>query len=110
MTNITTTSLLVVALLVFVGGLIGFLKGKSKASVIAGTISGALLTGCYFVASINALNGYIGAFVLLLALDVVFVKRLMKTKAFMPSGMMLLISVIEQIILICAFLNMAAEH
>jgi|SRR5277367_4978322 len=110
MTQITTLSLLVVAFLVFIGGLIGFIKGKSKASVIAGTISGALLIGCYFVASMNALNGYIGAFVLLLALDFVFAKRIMKTKAFMPSGLMLMISLIEQFILICAFLNMAAEH
>jgi len=110
MTQITTLSLLVVAFLVFIGGLIGFIKGKSKASVIAGTISGAVLVGCYFVSSMNALNGYVGAFVLLTALDVVFAKRLFKTKAFMPSGLMLIISLIEQFILICAFLNMAAEH
>jgi uncharacterized membrane protein (UPF0136 family) len=110
MTQITTLSLLIVAFLVFTGGLIGFIKGKSKASIIAGTISGALLVGCYFIASVNALNGYVGAFVLLSALIVVFVRRLMKTKAFMPGGLMLIICVIEQFILICAFLNIAAEH
>jgi uncharacterized membrane protein (UPF0136 family) len=90
--------------------LIGFLKGKSKASLIAGSISGALLVGCYFIALANALYGYIGAFILIAALQVVFVKRLMKTKAFMPGGMMLVICIIEDFVLLFAFINMASTH
>jgi uncharacterized membrane protein (UPF0136 family) len=108
MTQIATISLLIVGLLVFAGGLMGFIKGKSKASLIAGSISGALLVGCYFLASGNPFNGFAAAFVILCGLDFVFLKRFKKTKAFMPSGLMLVISVIEQLVLVGAFLTKGA--
>jgi len=108
MTQIASLSLLIVASLVFVGGLIGFIKGKSKASVIAGSISAALMVGCYFLASVNSCNGFVAAFVLLCGLDFIFFKRFKKTKAFMPSGLMLTISFAEQLVLIVAFLTKAA--
>jgi len=108
MTQIATISLLIVGLLVFAGGLMGFIKGKSKASLIAGSISGALLVGCYFFASANPTNGFIAAFVILCALDFVFLKRFKKTKKFMPSGMMLIIAVVEQLVLVGAFLTKGA--
>jgi uncharacterized membrane protein (UPF0136 family) len=98
--EIVKASLLIVAAIVFVGGLIGLIKGKSKASAIAGTISTLLLVGCYLVASMNELNGFIAGLVVVIALDVVFVKRLHKTKKFMPSGMILVICMGETFILL----------
>jgi uncharacterized membrane protein (UPF0136 family) len=108
--HIATYSLLVVALLIFVGGVIGFIKGKSKASIIAGTISSMLLLVCFFVCSYSEVYGYLAAFILLSALDFVFVKRLLKTKKFMPAGMILAICLVEQIILVAAFASASTGY
>jgi uncharacterized membrane protein (UPF0136 family) len=76
------------------GGFIGFVKSKSKASLIAGGISGALLllSGGLVLIGVAA-GGYIG-FVVTLVLVVMFGMRLAKTKKFMPSGMMLAVSIV----------------
>ena len=70
------------------------MKSKSKASLIAGGISGALLllSGGLVLIGVAA-GGYIG-FVVTLVLVVMFGMRLAKTKKFMPSGMMLAVSIV----------------
>ena len=86
--------LIAYGLFVEVGGFIGFVKSKSKASLIAGGISGALLllSGGLVLIGVAA-GGYIG-FVVTLVLVVMFGMRLAKTKKFMPSGMMLAVSIV----------------
>ena len=76
-------------LLLLIGGLIGFYKGKSKASLITSAVFAAIL-------ALTTLPGVLQpGFALILAntamavLLVVFAIRLAKTKKFMPSGMML---------------------
>ncbi|HAV62297.1 MAG TPA: hypothetical protein DCY13_08010 [Verrucomicrobiales bacterium] len=73
-----------IALLV-AGGIVGFVKASSKASLIASSVFAGLL------ALINA--GVIQirhlADILLGVLIVVFTMRLAKTKKFMPAGMMI---------------------
>ncbi len=76
-----------IALLV-VGGLIGFLKAKSQVSLMMSVIFAALLSLC---AAGIVFQPYM-ADVLLAALLIVFGMRLMKTKKFMPSGMMLILT------------------
>ena len=76
-----------IALLV-VGGLIGFLKAKSQVSLMMSVIFAALLSLC---AAGIVFQPYM-ADVLLAALLIVFGMRLMKTKRFMPSGMMLILT------------------
>ena len=86
--------LIAYGLFVEAGGFIGFVKSKSKASLIAGGISGALLLLSGGLALIGvAAGGYIG-FVVTLVLVVMFGMRLAKTKKFMPSGMMLAVSIV----------------
>jgi uncharacterized membrane protein (UPF0136 family) len=88
MLNALVASLSLYGLLVFVGGLIGFLKAKSRASLISG-IGSALLLG---IASGLVSSGYVragaglGAFVAL-ALIGRFFPAFMKTKKVMPAGM-----------------------
>ena len=70
--------------LLLVGGVMGFVKAKSKASIIASTISAAVL-------ALFALDKFPfkNCVIVLVFLLVMFAMRLAKTKKFMPNGMML---------------------
>jgi uncharacterized membrane protein (UPF0136 family) len=77
-------------ILLVIGGLIGFLKGKSKVSLIMSVAFAAALSLC--AANIIVIAKL--ADVLLVALLVVFALRLVKTKKFMPAGLMLVITLV----------------
>jgi|SRR5437660_7135856 uncharacterized membrane protein (UPF0136 family) len=86
------TILWIYIILLLVGGVIGFLKAGSKVSLITSSIAAALLIlatlpGVLTVASRRNL-----ADVIMAVLLVVFAIRLAKTKKFMPSGMLLVIT------------------
>ena len=85
------TVLWIYTLLLLAGGLIGFLKAGSKVSLITSAVAAALL--------ILTLTGILDrhfarvlADVIMAALLVVFAIRLTKTKKFMPSGLMLVVT------------------
>ncbi len=74
--------------LLVIGGLIGFLKAGSKVSLIM-SVSFAVALGLCAARVIVQKNI---SDILLLALLVVFTARLVKTKKFMPAGMMLVVT------------------
>jgi uncharacterized membrane protein (UPF0136 family) len=87
------TVLWIYIILLVIGGLMGFLKAGSKISLITSTISAALLV-------VTAVPGLFTpqlrrgmADVIMAALLVVFGIRLTKTKKFMPSGLMLILTI-----------------
>lgn len=98
-------TLLAAGVLVAIGGIIGFVKAKSKPSLISGVASGILLGVCYYVTQSDINTGLIAGFVLLTVLDIVFSIRFGKTKKFMPSGMMIAICGISQLIVLLAVLQ-----
>ena len=77
-------------ILLVIGGLIGFLKAKSKVSLIMAVAFAAALSLC---AAEIIFQPYV-ADILLAALLVVFAMRLVKTKKFMPAGLMLVITIL----------------
>jgi len=87
-----STILWIYIVLLLIGGLIGFLKAGSKPSLIASSVSAALL----IIASIPSLlqpgSRQIVIETILALLLVVFAIRLAKTKKFMPSGLMLVLT------------------
>jgi uncharacterized membrane protein (UPF0136 family) len=88
--NHSTILWIYIALLV-VGGLIGFLKGKSKISLNMSIGFAAALAVC----NIKVLEPDLArtiADVLMVLLLIVFGIRLTKTKKFMPAGMMLVVT------------------
>jgi len=93
-------AILVLAVLVLVGGIIGFKKAKSKASLIAGTVSAILLTACAWLSIRRPEFGFKSAFLITGLLEGIFIVRLIKTKKFMPSGLMLIFCILEQLILL----------
>ena len=91
--NFANTVLWFYIVLLLVGGLIGFFKAKSRVSLISSSVFAAVLvltqTGIFKPAvSLILVN------VLLAALLVVFAIRLAKTKKFMPSGLLLVLTVL----------------
>lgn len=90
----------VYAVLMFVGGLMGFVKGKSKPSLIAGVGSAGFLGGCYALSFSDPKMALGIAFVIALILEAVFAMRLAKTKKFMPAGVLLIMSGIFQVLFI----------
>lgn len=76
--------------LLVIGGLIGYLKAKSRISLIMSASFAALLALC----AAGVVFQYYVADILLAALLVVFAIRLTKTKKFMPSGLMLILTLI----------------
>ncbi len=102
MLSVAQYAMPIYAVFMLLGGIMGFVKGKSKASLIAGVASGVLMIGCYFFFSQNSQAALIAAVVITTALDAVFAIRLSKTKKFMPSGMLLIITAICQVIFVAA--------
>lgn len=79
------------AIFMFVGAYFGFKKG-SKVSLIAGLASGVLVLVGIWLKAVNVKTGYMFLGGLTGILTIVFLMRLMKTKNFMPSGMLLIIT------------------
>jgi uncharacterized membrane protein (UPF0136 family) len=85
-----TKVLWIYIVLLVIGGLIGFLKAKSKVSLIMSVAFAAALS----LVAARMIGPPTVADVLLVALLVVFAIRLVKTKKFMPAGLMLVITII----------------
>jgi uncharacterized membrane protein (UPF0136 family) len=84
------TVLWIYIVLLVIGGLIGFLKAKSQVSLFMSVGFAAALSLC---AAGIVFQRYV-ADILLMALVAVFAVRLVKTKKFMPAGMMMIITII----------------
>ena len=89
-------SILVLSIIMLLGGVMGFVKGKSKASLIAGVVSAILLGICFYLTTTGGTTGLVDALLVTAALDLVFAMRLKKTGKFMPSGMLLVVVVLFQ--------------
>lgn len=84
---------LIYGALIILGGILGFVKAKSKASLIAGTISGALiLLSGYWISQEQRLGLIVGHLVSL-ALFVRFSMAYVKTKKPFPSLMIIPLAV-----------------
>jgi uncharacterized membrane protein (UPF0136 family) len=87
------TVLWIYIVLLIVGGLMGFLKAGSKISLITSAVSAALLVVTSIPGLFQPRFGRGAADLILAALLVVFAVRLTKTKKFMPSGLMLALTI-----------------
>ena len=84
------TVLWIYIVLLVVGGLVGYLKAGSKASLITSSVFAALLILC----QVRVIFQPYMADVILAVLLVVFTWRLTKSKKFMPSGLLLVLTVV----------------
>ena len=89
-----STVLWIYIVLLVVGGLIGFLKAGSKVSLISAAVSSAVLIIASIPGLFEAGPQKIIIETVLAVLLVVFAVRLTKTKKFMPSGLMLVLTIV----------------
>lgn len=92
MHNFANTVLWVYIILLEAGGLIGFLKAKSAVSLISSTIFAALLVLTAIPGLLTAHSAMELSNIIMAVVMVVFASRLTKTKKFMPSGMLLIVT------------------
>jgi uncharacterized membrane protein (UPF0136 family) len=96
---------IVFGLLTIVGGVIGYVKAGSTASIIAGSISGLLLLGAAFLLSDHLALGLAVAALVSILLAGRFIPAFLKTGHVMPAGLMSVLSVIGIIVAIVAWMK-----
>ena len=80
--------------LMMLGGLMGFIKAGSKASIIASSIFAAVLA----LFALNILP-FRYCWIILFVLLLFFGKRFLKGKKFMPNGMMAVLTIVTMVLL-----------
>ena len=86
-------------LFLLLGAYMGWKKG-SKISLIMGLVSGTLVLMGIYLTNTNPMLGYRFITIISGILSFVFLQRLIKTRKFMPSGMLLVMSIIAFIVAI----------
>ena len=94
-----STVILIYAAVLVVGGIVGWRISGSRMSFTASLISAALLATAYRISLDFPSGGYLMATAFSLALGVLFAFRFRETGKFIPSGMMLLLSLAAVILL-----------
>lgn len=87
-------------ILAIVGGIIGYIQAKSKASLISGTISGLLLIFGGVMQLQRQNWGLLLTTVVTVLLVFVFTIRAAKTRKFMPAGLMSVLGIAVLVIML----------
>jgi uncharacterized membrane protein (UPF0136 family) len=96
---------IIFGLLTIAGGVMGYVKAGSVASIVAGAISGVLLLLAAFLLPQQLAAALILAAVVSILLASRFLPAFLKTGKFMPAGMMAILSVIGVIMAIVAWIK-----
>ena len=96
---------IVFGVLTILGGIVGYVKAGSVASMIAGSISGVLLLVGAFVMPEHRVAGLATALIVSLLLAAYFIRKYLSTGAVMPAGMMSVLSIIGIIAAIVAWVK-----
>lgn len=94
MSQLTNLVMWIYIVLIFAGGLMGFLKAKSKASLISSSIIAALLVFTVTPGILTSGTARLSSNVIMAAVLVIFASRLAKTKKFMPAGPILVMTMV----------------
>jgi uncharacterized membrane protein (UPF0136 family) len=92
-------------LLTIVGGIIGYVKAGSVASIIAGGIAGVLLLVAAFLLPEHRAAGLATGLIISVLLAAQFAPKFFRTGRVMPAGMMSVLSVIGIIAAIFAWVR-----
>ena len=96
---------IVFGVLTIAGGVVGYVKADSVASIIAGSITGVLLLVAAFLLPERRAIGLATAFIISLLLAAQFAPKFLHTGRVMPAGMMSILSVIGLIAAIVAWVK-----
>ena len=96
---------IVFGILTIAGGVLGYVKAGSMASIIAGSISGVLLLLAAWLMPEHQAAGLIIALIVSLLLAAQFIPKFFRTLKVMPAGLMSVLSAIGIIVAIAAWLR-----
>ena len=96
--------------LTIVGGVIGYVTKHSTASIIAGSICGALLIFAGVLVATKVQPALILGLLISLALAGQFIPKLIKSGGFMPAGLMSGLSVIGAVLTLITLIAPAAKR
>ena len=92
-------------ILAVIGGIIGYIQAQSKVSLISGSLSGLLIIAAAYLQLQGQDWGLILAGLIVSILVIFFAIRLLKTRKFMPSGLMVIFGVATSVIIINQILS-----
>lgn len=98
--NLGIVAAIAYGILAIIGGIIGYIQAQSKASLISGIISGALLIIGGVIQLQGRTWGLLLAAVVTVGLIIVFGMRLTKTRKFMPAGLMAILGLAALVIML----------
>ena len=96
---------IVFGILTIAGGVIGYVKAGSMASIVAGSLTGILLLATAFLLPQKLEAGLALGVIVSLLLAIQFVPKFIQTGKAMPAGMMSVLSVIGIILGILAWVK-----
>jgi uncharacterized membrane protein (UPF0136 family) len=94
----TAIEVWVYGVIMILGGIAGFVRVGSKASLISGVGFGLVLLVCGFDVWRGSQNGLMAAVIIALLLVVLFAIRYAKKRRFMPAGMLAILSLVAAVI------------
>ena len=103
--EVTKIYFILFGVLTIAGGIVGYVKAGSVASIIAGSITGVLLLVAAFLLPQHRGVGLATALVVSLLLAGQFVPKFLQTGRVMPAGMMSILSVIGVVAAIVAWIK-----
>ena len=92
--NAFQIAVLVYALIIAAGGMMGYVSAKSTASLISGFISGVLLLVAFALSLRNPKVGFALAALIALGLGIFFLVRFLHTGKWMPAGISVVLSAV----------------
>ncbi len=96
---------IVFGLLTIAGGVMGYIKAGSMASLIAGSITGILLLVAGFILPTQVVAGLIIGGLVSLLLAIQFLPAFFRAGKIMPAGMMSLLSIIGVVLAVVAWVR-----
>ena len=105
MIDLTKIYYFIFGVLTIAGGVMGYMKAQSMASLIAGGVSGLLLIGAGALIATKTQPGLILGLLVSIALAGRFIPAYMSKHVFMPAGLMSILSVLGVILTILALIK-----
>ncbi len=96
----TGYAILIYGLLVLLGGIMGYAKARSTPSLVSGSAFGFLLIVSAWLMLQGRAVGWYLALGVSVVLAVFFANRFRATRAFMPAGLMILLSLVAVAVLL----------